>query len=180
MIMWGWALAAQGQAEEGLPHMHEGLAASQATGAESRRPWYLGYLAEAYSRSGQTDTALGVLKQALEAATTMQQQLAQAQLYRLKDEVLMQADSKATMVEAEENLRQSLALARRQHAKAWELRAAMSLARIWQRQDKPATARQLLVEVYTSLARDLTPPTCERHGSSSISCRRHTSSSPLL
>ncbi|MEE9147860.1 MAG: hypothetical protein V3U27_10760, partial [Candidatus Tectomicrobia bacterium] len=42
MIMWGWALAAQGQAEEGLPHMHEGLAALQATGVESRRPWYLG------------------------------------------------------------------------------------------------------------------------------------------
>ena len=82
----------------------------------------------------------------------MQQQLAQAQLYRLKGEVLMQVDSKATMVEAEENLRQSLALARRQHAKAWELRAAMSLARLWQRQDKPATARQLLLEVYNQFS----------------------------
>jgi predicted ATPase len=88
-----------------------------------------------------------MLHEALEAMQTTEERLYEAELRRLRGELLLQ-QSVAQQEEAEESFHQALTVARRQQAKSWELRAAMSLACLWQRQGKRAAARELLAEVY--------------------------------
>ncbi len=146
-ILRGWALAQQGQGEEGIAQMRQGLAAYLATGAELGRPRQLAMLAEAYGRVGQTAEGLAVLAEALTAVHNTGERSYEAELYRLKGELLL-ARSAAKQAEADACFRQALDVARRQQAKAWELRAAMSLSRLWQQQGKRIEARQLLAPVY--------------------------------
>jgi len=145
-IEWGAALAAQGVWAEGLAHMREGLAAWRAT---ARTPWllFLGLLAEACGRAGQVEAGLGALHEALEAMQTTEERLYEAEVYRLRGELLLQ-QSAAQQGEAEASLQQALAVARRQQAKSLELRAAMSLSRLWQQQGKRVEAYELLAPVY--------------------------------
>ena len=147
-ICWGWTVAEQGQAEEGLAHMQQGLAAYQAAGAQRGVTWQLGMLAEAYGRSGHPDEGLTVVAEALATVHTTGERAWEAELYRLKGELLL-ARSPEQHTEATACFQQALAIARRQQAKSLELRAAMSLGRLWQRQEKTEHARQLLTEVYT-------------------------------
>jgi TOMM system kinase/cyclase fusion protein len=146
-ILRGWAMAAQGQGPEGLAQMCQGLTAYHATGAEVFRPYYLAFLAEAHGKVGQAEEGLTVLAQALAAVHKTGERLYEAELYRLKGELLLSlsADNHA---EAEGCLHQALAVARRQQAKSLELRAATSLSRLWQQQGKRAEAHQLLAEIY--------------------------------
>jgi DNA-binding winged helix-turn-helix (wHTH) protein/predicted ATPase len=145
-ILRGWALTAQGQHAEGLAQMHQGLAAYQATGAEMGRPSHLALLAEAYGNGGQPAEGLTVLAQAFTAVDTTRERLYEAELHRLRGELWRHHGLAESAVEA--CFRQALALARRQGAKALELRAAVSLSRLWQSQGQRAEARQLLAEVY--------------------------------
>jgi predicted ATPase len=146
-ILRGWTMAAQGQGPEGLAQMCQGLTAYHATGAEVFRPYYLAFLAEAHGKVGQAEEGLTVLAQALAAVHKTGERLYEAELYRLKGELLLSlsADNHA---EAEGCLHQALAVARRQQAKSLELRAATSLSRLWQQQGKRAEAHQLLAEIY--------------------------------
>jgi predicted ATPase len=146
-ILRGWALAQQGQGEEGIAQMRQGLAAYLATGAELGRPRQLAMLAEAYGRVGQTAEGLAILAEALTAVYNTGERSYEAELYRLKGELLL-ARSAAKQAEADACFRQALDVARRQQAKSWELRAAMSLSRLWQQQGKRIEARQLLAPVY--------------------------------
>jgi predicted ATPase len=142
----GWALAMQGQGEAGLAQMHQGLAAVLATGTELPRPFCLVMLAEAAGHTGQVAEGLRLLAEArteLEASGRQGYLLAEA--YRLQGAFLQrQADA----VRAEACFQQALTVARRLQAKSWELRAAMSLGRLWQQQGKRDEARHLLAEVY--------------------------------
>ena len=126
--------------------LHRSLAADRATGA-SVRPDQLAVLAEAYRHVGQTEAGLRLLAEALTVADTTGGQHVEAELHRLRGEFLLAlaADRDA---EAETCFQQALALARRQQAKSLELRAAMSLARLWQRQGKRAAAHELLAPLY--------------------------------
>ena len=88
-----------------------------------------------------------MLDEALEAMQTTEERVYEAEVYRLKGELLLQ-QSAAQQGEGEESLQQALAVARRQQAKSLELRAATSLSRLWQRQGKHAEARDLLAPIY--------------------------------
>jgi predicted ATPase len=146
-ILLGWALAAQGQRAEGITQVRHGLDAFRATGAELARPYYLALLAEASGRVGQAGEGLPLLAEALALVHKNGERWWEAELHRLKGELLLIL-SPENQVDAEACFRQALDIARRQQAKSLELRAAMSLGRLWQRQDKRDEARELLTEIY--------------------------------
>jgi predicted ATPase len=147
-ILRGWALAEQGREEEAMVQMRQGLAAYRATGAELWRPYWLSILAEVYGKVGQTDEGLRVLAEGLVAAHTSGQRSYEAELYRLKGELLLARAVEQPAEEAEACFQQALHVARSQEAKALELRAATGLARLWQQQGKGAEARELLAPIY--------------------------------
>jgi class 3 adenylate cyclase/predicted ATPase len=143
----GMALAGQGQSAAGLAQMRQGLAAYQATGSVVGMSGHLAQLAEAYGQMGQVEEGMPLLAEALAMVDTMGERHTEAELHRLHGELLLrQAVPEAQAAEA--CFQQALDVARRQQAKWWELRAAMSLARLWQRQGKRAEARELLAEIY--------------------------------
>jgi TOMM system kinase/cyclase fusion protein len=146
-ILRGWALAEQGQSAEGIAQMCQGIAALRATGAELQRPYCLALLAEAYGQAGQADEGLRVLAEALTAVHTTGERQHEAELYRLKGELLLKQDVPDEQ-EAESCFCRAVDVARQQQAKSFELRAAMSLSRLWQPQGKSAEARQLLEPIY--------------------------------
>jgi class 3 adenylate cyclase/predicted ATPase len=147
MPLLGWALAARGHGEEGIMQIQQGLASYQATGAARDRPYYLALLAEASAQSGQIAEGLVVLAEALARLGKSQVQWWEAEMHRLRGELLLQ-HAVARPEEVEACFQQALAVARRQQAKSLELRATMSLARLWQGQGKRVEARELLAEVY--------------------------------
>ncbi len=148
-ILWGWSLAVQGQTEPGLAQLHEGLQICQRTGATIDHPYFLSLLADAYSRAGQVTEGLDALAEALSLARKSQKFFYEAELYRLRGMLLLQADATANVAEAEASFQQALAVARDQQARSLELRAAVSLARLWQEQGKTAEARDQLAEIYS-------------------------------
>jgi predicted ATPase len=148
----GWALAMQGQAAAGLAQMREGFAAWEATEAEVLRPYYLALLAEVSAYAGETQAGLDLLDAALVAVDKSEERSWEAEVYRLKGELLLQqaggtGNTLAVTEAAVTCFHQAMTIARRQEAKALELRAAMSLARCC-RQEQRAQARALLAEVY--------------------------------
>jgi predicted ATPase len=144
----GMALAAQGQSAEGLAQMQQGLAAVQATGSAVGMPGHLVQLVEAYGQVGQVDKGMHLLTEALAMVGTTGERHYEAELHRLHGELLLrQTVTEAQAAEA--YFQRALDVARRQQAKWWELRAAMSLTRLWQRQGKRAEARELLAEIYS-------------------------------
>jgi predicted ATPase len=141
----GWALAVQGQGEVDLAQMHQGMAAVLATGQELSRPLHLVLLAEAAGHAGQVEEGLRLLIEALESLETSGRGDLLVEAHRLRGELLLrQATPDAAQVEA--CFQQALAIARRQQAKSWELRAATSLSRLWQ--GKREEARALLAPIY--------------------------------
>jgi predicted ATPase len=148
-IMQGWALSAQGQGTEGTAQMRQGLAA-WASGSERQRPYHLALLAEAYGSMGQPAEGLSLLAEALATVDRTGARVWEAELHRLQGELLLaQACERQQMQEAEACFHQALAEARRQQAKSLELRAALSLSRLWQQQGKRADARELLAPIYS-------------------------------
>jgi class 3 adenylate cyclase/predicted ATPase len=146
-VLWGWALAAQGQGEAGIAQMREGLATWKAIRVELYRAYQLLQLAEVYGAVGQAEEGLRVLAEARAAVPRGEGRFFEAELSRLEGELLL-ARSVEHYAEAEACFHQALAIARRQQAKSWELRAATSLARLWQHQDKRAAAYELLAPIY--------------------------------
>ena len=144
-ILQGWALVEQGQGEGVIVRMRRGLADWQTTGAELARPHYLALLAEAYGKMGLAEEGLTLLAEALAAAEITGERWSEAELHRLKGELLVQSGSES---EAEVCFHQALDTARHQSAKSLELRAAMSLGRLWQKQGKRDEARRMLADIY--------------------------------
>jgi predicted ATPase len=163
----GWALAEQGQGEVGLRQVHQGLDTLQAIRSKVAWTGALSRLARAYEQAGQAQAGLSVLAEALEMVHETGERCYEAELYRLKGELTLQQNREQgtgnggqkkdtdprplnpdPQGEAEGYFLTALAIARQQQAKSWELRAATSLARLWQQQDKREDARQLLAEIY--------------------------------
>jgi len=143
----GWVLAVQGQGEKGIAQMHQGLAALRTTGTGLLLAEFLALLAEAYGQIGQAEEGLRLLAEALVSMDATGEHFYTVEVYRLKGELLLrQTVPEAPAAEA--CFQQALAVARRQQAKSWELRAAMSLARLWQQQGKRAEAYELLAPIY--------------------------------
>jgi len=123
------------------------LRAYRATGAEIQRPHFLALLAEAYSISGQSEAGLTVLAEALALVDTTGERDYEAEIHRLKGELLLQQSS-GNSTEAETCFQQAISIAQNQQAKSLELRAAMSLSRLWQQQGKRQEAYDLLTPIY--------------------------------
>ncbi|MBI1929317.1 adenylate cyclase, partial [Candidatus Poribacteria bacterium] len=177
-ILHGWALSRRGQGEEGIVQIEKGLAAYRAIGAELLQPYFLGLLAEAYGRVGQAEKGLAALDEALARVEKTGERWWEAELYRLKGELLLmqqrspipacgeglgvgasaepEADKgsvgasppQTVEPEAETCFHKALDVTRHQQAKSWELRTAVSLGRLWQRQGKKEEARKMLAEIY--------------------------------
>jgi predicted ATPase len=143
----GWALAMHGQCEVGLAQMHQGIAAVLATGHLLAQPFCLVLLAEVAGHAGHVDQGLRLLAEALTAFEISGRSDLLTEAYRLQGELLLR-QTVPDAAQAEVCFQQALAVARQQQAKSWELRAAMSLSRLWQCQGKRNTAHELLAPVY--------------------------------
>jgi predicted ATPase len=143
----GWAVAHQGQVKEGIEQMTQGLSAWRATGAEIGGSWRLALLAEAHGMMGQPEAGLAALAEALTVVDKTGVRSYESELYRLKGELLLQQSSD-NQAEAETCFHHALDITRTQQAKSFELRAATSLARLWQQQGKRQEAYALLAPVY--------------------------------
>ncbi len=155
-VLRGWALTEQGQGEKGIAQIHQGLATYRATGAGLGQSDFLALLAEAYGKAGQTEEGLGVLAEAMTLVDKNDERFYEAELYRIKGELTLQREARGWRLEtsspspqasslqplvsngaereAEECFLKAIEIAQKQHAKSLELRAVMSLARLWQRQ----------------------------------------------
>jgi predicted ATPase len=146
-VMRGWVLAETDDAEAGLAQIREGLAAWKATGAGFCVPYFLGLQAQAHARAGQVEEGLDRLMEALTLADKTGEHGLEAELHRLRSELLQMVPGydPATV---EESFRRAMTVAHSQGARLWELRAAMSMARLWRDQGKPQQARELLAPVF--------------------------------
>ncbi len=147
-ILRGWANAEQGRTAEGVAELNTVLEpARRKQRKRNLLPVYLGLLADAHARGGQHDDGLKAVDEALQRVETQDERLWEAELLRIKA-ALLAARSAATVSQVEATLHKAIALARRQSAKTFELRAAMDLARLWQSQGKAKEARDLLAPLY--------------------------------
>jgi class 3 adenylate cyclase/tetratricopeptide (TPR) repeat protein len=146
----------QGRREEALPLLQKGLTAFRATGAGVRVPYYLGILGDAYIQAGNFEEALRCFDEALATVEKNDDRFQEAELHRLKGELLLAQSGDPSAAEA--CFQQALATAVRQQSKAWELRAALSLARLRQRQGHRDEARAVLVAVYGTFTEGFTTP----------------------
>jgi predicted ATPase len=151
----GWLQVEEGQVEEGIAHLRQGLAAWQATGAGMLRPHYLALLAEACGKGGQPEQGLTIMAEALAAAQGSGERYYEAELHRLKGELLLRQGEQAT---AEASFLTAIEVARQQSARPWELRATVSLCRLWQQQGKREKARQRLTEIFGWFTEGLDTP----------------------
>jgi predicted ATPase len=150
-ILRGWALAHQRQAREGIEQLHQGVIAYDAGGAELFRPYWLALLADAQGTIGEPGTGLTVLTEALTVVDKTGARFYEPELYWLKGALLLQQNADHQM-EAETCFHQAIAIAQNQQAKSLELRAATSLARLWQQQ---ANARKPMICWHQSMGGSL-------------------------
>jgi predicted ATPase/DNA-binding SARP family transcriptional activator len=145
---WGEALTQLGQVQEGMAQIREGLAVRRSIGAQCHLSGILGALAEAQAKAGQPQEGLTTLDEALVLVEETDERHWEAELYRLRGELLSTQSMQGHEAEAEASLQEAIEVARRQQAKSWELRATTSLACLWQKQRKVDEARQMLAEIY--------------------------------
>ncbi|BDB27480.1 adenylate/guanylate cyclase domain-containing protein [Cupriavidus sp. P-10] len=146
-ILRGWALAEQGQQQAGIALMHEGLEAYHATGAVLGNPHFQCLLAHAYGRQGQWQAGLDALAEAKDALDRTGEQYCEAEWHRLKGKLIRQGPGPECDAEAEACFHKAIEVARHQHAKSLELRAALDLAQLWRQQGKEEPATQLMATV---------------------------------
>ncbi len=144
----GWVMVARGQVAEGIIEIREGIADFQATGSEIGLTYCHSYLIEGYVKAGLIDEGFKKLEEAQALVAQKGEHLSEPELLRLKGELLLQTENVNRETEAEHCYQQSIAISQKQSAKFMELRAATSLARLWQQQGKIAEARQMLAEIY--------------------------------
>jgi predicted ATPase len=157
----GWALFAQGQATEGIAQLRQGMAAWKATGAVVLMTYYLALLAEMLGQTRQTERGLAMLAKALTTAERSGERFWEAEIYRLKGELLLKGEGERSVLNApvgrnaerewspEDCFHKAIDIARYQRGKSLELRATVSMCRLWQAQGKQKQARQVLAEIYS-------------------------------
>jgi predicted ATPase len=141
----GWALALRGQGEEGRAQVRQGIAAVRATGTALLIPYFCTVLADVCDHLGHTEDGLRALAEAHTLAEQHEDRWWEAEICRLRGVLLLRQPGTP---EAETWLQRALDVARRQEAKSLELRAAMSLSRLWQQQGKRQEAHDLLAPIY--------------------------------
>jgi serine/threonine protein kinase/predicted ATPase len=153
----GAGILLQGRREEALPLLLKGYSAFRATGAEVRVPSYVAILGDAYTQSGRFEEAHKALDEGLAVAEKNDDRSHEAELHRLRGELLL-AESPDQFSTAEECFRRAIETAIRQWSSGWELRATLSLARLWQRLGRRADAHAAMAAVYNSYTEGFTTP----------------------
>jgi predicted ATPase len=143
----GWAAAYRGDVSAGIADIRESMDRRRSMGMGAVWPWFFALLAEAQGLAGQVDDGLSSLEEALGWVERNDERLYEAEVHRLRGELLLTRDT-PDAAEAEDCFQQALTISRKQHAKSWELRAAMSMGRLWQRQGRLVEARELVAPVY--------------------------------
>jgi class 3 adenylate cyclase/predicted ATPase len=143
----GCALAMNGQAPDAVKTMTVAMTGYQSAGASLYMPFWLSYLTRAYAELNKCDDAARCVRKAITVVTTTGETWCEAEVYRMAGEIAMKSPT-PDAAKAAEYFDRALAVARKQQAKSWELRAAMSMARLWRDQGKPQQARDLLAPVY--------------------------------
>jgi predicted ATPase len=138
----GWALAELGQANEGIAQLREAIARWRMVTAGCLVPYFLALLADAYATRGQTEEALTALAEALAITEQTHEGYMEAELHRLTGELQPEPEQAAAC------FHRAIEIARRQHAKSFELRAVMSLGRLYHKQGRRAEAQQMLADTY--------------------------------
>jgi predicted ATPase len=147
MLVQGCLFATGGKASDAVRTITSGLSAWRATGTTVWMPTYLSYLARAYAELGQFDDASRCIGEAMVAVQTTNENWYEADIHRIAGEIALKSP-KPGAAKAEAYFERALAVARQQQAKSWELRAAMSMARLWRDEGKVRQARELLAPVY--------------------------------
>ena len=143
----GLLLAPDGNESDAIKTFTSGMAAYQSTGATLYRPQHLSYLASAHAKVGQFEEAWRCISEAITAVETTKESWYEAEVNRVAGEVALKMPE-PDAAKAEAYFERALAVARQQQAKSWEVRAAMSMARLWRDQGKPQQARDLLAPIY--------------------------------
>ena len=147
MLGRGWLLGLTGRAADAVETITSGIAAWRSTGATMYLPSWLSYLAAAHAELGQLDAAWRCIGEAMAAVETTKERWFEAEVNRTAGEIALKSPE-PDAAKAEAYFERALTVARQQQAKSWELRAAMSLARLWRDQGKVQQARELLAPVY--------------------------------
>jgi predicted ATPase len=147
----------QGKPEEAIPLLRKGVQAFRAGGMRLCLPYQYGTLADAYMQAGRWEDSRQALDEALNFAEKNDERCQEAELHRQKGELLL-AESRDQFAAVEECFGQAIETARRQQSRAWELRATMSLARLWQRQGRRDEARAALAAIHGTYTEGFTTP----------------------
>jgi predicted ATPase len=143
----GWAMAEQGYHEEGVAQIREGLAAFRSTGTRASLPYCLSMLVEACIKSGRVDDGLSALTEALAAADEQEDRSWEAEMHRLKGELLLKQNN-LNAAKAQSCFERAIEVARKQSAKSFELRATTGLSRLLASQGRREEARAMIAEIY--------------------------------
>ena len=143
----GWVLAVTGRASEAAQLLVPSLAAFHSTGSTGMRPFGLSLLGKSYADLDQPDDALRSVNEAKDVIERTEDRWCEADVHRIAGEIALRSPQ-PDAAKAEAHFERALAVARQQQAKSWELRAAMSMSRLWRDQGKPQQARELLAPVY--------------------------------
>jgi predicted ATPase len=143
----GSLFALTGKAPDAIQMITSGITASRSTGATLWVPFYLSCLARAHADLGQFDDAWRCIGEAMTAVETTKEKWCEAEIHRVAGEIALKSPE-PDAAKAQAYFDRALAVARAQQAKSWELRAAMSLARLWRDQGKRDEARDLLAPIY--------------------------------
>jgi tetratricopeptide (TPR) repeat protein len=150
-----------GRWQEALPALLKGIDAYRGTGSQMQLPFYYGMLGDAYSQAGQFGESLRALEDGLALAEKNDDRSQEAEMHRQKGALFLlktESPNQADADRAENCFRQAIDIARRQQSRAWELRATMSLARLWQQQGRRDEARVALAAVYGTFTEGFATP----------------------
>jgi class 3 adenylate cyclase/predicted ATPase len=145
-ILRGWSVAEQGNIKEGITLISQSLQAWEITESEVNKTYHLALLAEVHRKNGDIEKGLVVLTEALTTVERNEERWYEAELYRLKGDLLLMHDGAEEEIEG--YFSRALEVARKQNAMSFELRAALSLCRLWQKNGKFDEAREMLQNVY--------------------------------
>ena len=148
MVLQGWAINAKGADKKKIEMIRQGLDTWRASGSELGRPYFLALMAEVCGKAGQTNNGLQFLVEALQLVDSTEERWCQAELHRLKGELLL-SESSENQDEAETCLQRALRIARHQQAKSLELKTAISLTRLWLSQGKNKQSKKLLHDTFS-------------------------------
>jgi predicted ATPase len=147
MMYRGWLFATAGKVSDAVHTITSAITAWRSTGTAAWLPLYLSCLARAYADLGRSNDARRCLDEATMAVEKTNERWCEAEVYRIAGEIELTSPNRDA-ARAESHFNRALAIARAQEAKSWELRAAMSMARLWREQGKRQQANDLLAQVY--------------------------------